>query len=83
MEAGRKKIAEFKQGNGDIFYVNPQNNSVFWRISKVKLNDSGNYWASLMEGHVEKSESVKLTVQELNTGTTGRILCHVFKKLHQ
>lgn len=74
MEAGWQKIAEFEQGKEDIFDVNPQNNSVFWQIPKLKSNDNGCYRASLIEELVEKSESVNLIVQELNTSSTGRIL---------
>lgn len=84
MEAGREKIAEFKPDKErDDFHVNPQNNSVFWHIPNLRLNHSGCYWASLMEVPIEKSESVNLTVQELTTSSTGRILCSVFKKLHE
>lgn len=84
MEAHRQKIAEFKQGKErGVFDVNPQNKSVFWHIPKLNLNDSGCYWASLIEGPIEKSESVNLTVQRLNTSSTGRILCCIFKKLHE
>lgn len=83
METSRQKVAEFKQGKGDIFDVNPQNNSVFWHIPILRLNDSGCYQASLIAAPVEKSESVKLTVRELNTNSTGTVLCRVFKKLHK
>lgn len=80
----KQKIAEFGQGKErGVFDVNPQNKSVSWHIPKLNLNDNGSYWASLMEGSIEQSELVNLTVQQLNTSSTGRILCRVFKKLHE
>ncbi|XP_075896773.1 uncharacterized protein LOC142897972 isoform X2 [Nelusetta ayraudi] len=67
------KIAEFKYGKeGRNFYVSSQTKSVSWYKTKLEMNDSGSYFASLFpnRGPAEKSQCVNLTVQELKTNST-------------
>lgn len=73
---GEKKIAEYTKGKeGDVFDVYPKNTSVSWRITNLKLNDSGSYWASLFKepGPAIRSIKVQLTVREVNRRSTGRL----------
>lgn len=69
----QKKVAEYRQGNrGDVFEVHPENNSVLWHITGVRLNDSGDYFASLLNGRIIKSNVVRVNVQEATTNCTGK-----------
>ncbi|TNM87813.1 hypothetical protein fugu_006034 [Takifugu bimaculatus] len=64
----QKKVAEYTQGNrGDVFEVHPENNSVLWHIIGVRLNDSGDYWAGLVNKGVIKSNTVWVNVREAAT----------------
>ncbi|KAI3368217.1 hypothetical protein L3Q82_007943 [Scortum barcoo] len=57
---------------GDIFYVYPKTNSVFYHITNLTLNHSGSYWATVFmaSGLAKESNKVELIVQEKNTSTT-------------
>lgn len=69
----QKKVAEYTQGNrGDVFEVHPENNSVLWHITGVRLNDSGDYWASLVNIGVIKSNTVWVNIREAATNCTGK-----------
>lgn len=69
----QKKVAEYRQGNrGDVFEVHPGNNFVLWHITGVRLNDSGDYWASLVNTRVIKSSVVRVNIQEATTNCTGK-----------
>ncbi|TWW58081.1 hypothetical protein D4764_07G0008000 [Takifugu flavidus] len=71
----QKKVAEYTQGNrGDVFEVHPENNSVLWHIIGVRLNDSGDYWASLVNKRVIKSNTVWVNVREAATNCIGNAI---------
>lgn len=68
-----KKVAEYTQSNrGHGFEVHPENNSVLWRLTGVRLNDSGNYWASLVNTLAIKSNMVRVNIREATTNWTGK-----------
>lgn len=72
-----KKITEFTQGKeGKQFSVHSETKSVSWYKTKLIMNDSGSYVASLVNGRspAEKSNPVILNVQEPQTSSTGMIL---------
>lgn len=75
------KIEEYISGKKeDIFNVCPKNNSVSWRIRNLKVNDSGTYWASVLHGTepAKKSNKVKLSVQQVNRSSTGKLTISIF-----
>ncbi|XP_041791430.1 uncharacterized protein LOC121605544 isoform X2 [Chelmon rostratus] len=68
----QKKIAEYILGKyTDVFDIYPENSSVVWHIKNLKLNDSGSYWATIIEsGLAQESNKVQLMVQEGNKSST-------------
>lgn len=72
---GYKKVAVafLKPGKGDHF-LKPENKTLHWYKTELKMNDSGSYVASLLRTHAEKSKLVILKVQEPDVSSTGMIL---------
>lgn len=67
------KVAEYTQGNrGDVFEVHPEDNSVLWHITGVRLNDSGDYQASLLNTLAIKSNVVRVNIREADRNCTGK-----------
>lgn len=80
----QKKIAEYILGKyTDVFDIYPENSSVVWHIKNLKLNDSGSYWATIIEsGLAQESNKVQLMVQEGNKSSTGTDGLR-FEKIHR
>lgn len=68
-----QKVAEYpKDKKSHVFNVYPENNSVSWHIPSATLNDSGLYWASVVNTMASKSSTVLVTIQKENTTGTGK-----------
>lgn len=82
----KKKIAEYSQGKGGgIFDVYPKNNSAFYHITNLKLNNRGSYWATVFmtSGPVRESNMVMLIVREENISSTGEVRLFVCRLYFQ
>lgn len=72
--SGRERVASRTQGKGGHFHIDPQTRTVFWNKTQLKMNDSGTYTASVIQGPAKRSESVILEVKEPNISSTGMTL---------